>query len=185
MGIVRNLDSGGGGNDPPEPPAPKPKSKVRGGSPGLLTSTGGIFGTNFVVIAPIIDSVRGTGLYFTWNPFDFNSEEDTTYVFRQEEMQHARQVTIHKIVVTYRNLGKVKVTFSLSAYSNVNETFFSVPKTLVLGSIQADRKLYTKKIDLLINGERPYLTITRKANAGPLALTKVTLVGNANEEQLL
>jgi len=180
-------DSGGGGDGPPDPPPHPPKTKTpTGGSPGLLTSTGGLYGFNYVLVLPILNTKHNIGQFFTLDIEDFNCEEDVEYIFKQEEMQHLRQISVHRILVTYRDLGKVKVIFSVTTYSTESDKYTTKESKIVtLGSAKADKKLHGKKIDIAITGERPQLRLFRKAKDGPLAITKISMVGTAPEEQQL
>lgn len=187
-----NLDGGGRGgtNGPPSLPAPPPSRGTNpGGSPGLLTSTGGLFGLTGALFAPFLDSKTGANYALLFDPSDFNCEEDAFYDFKVEDINPGRSCDIHKLVVIYRNLGLVKVTFGVRAYLPLvkkdQDKFVTKTVTKMLGTKVPNFKLYTINIDLVVSGERPQVFMSRKADDGPLTIINVIMVGDAGETKLL
>jgi hypothetical protein len=181
---------GGGGG--------KKSGGTTGGSPGLLTSTGGITGLTGIFTIPFQDLLLNRFYFVTFDPTDFNCEEDVTYFFKQEDIEVGRVVTIHKVLIVYRMIGQVKFTLTLNGFlesvKSSNEdpsqtgrfVSKSVPVTfgLGLGKIP-DKKLHTRSVDIKLTCERPQISISRLANSGPLAITKVIMCGTADEGQQL
>jgi hypothetical protein len=174
----------------PGPPVPPPKKGVNpGGSPGLLTSTGGLFGLTGALYVPFFDSLNNIYHAVLLDSNDFNCEEDAFYYFKVEDVNIGRSCDIHKLVVVYRNLGIGKVTFGVGIYQPQAKTdalkFVTKTVTKSLGNISANKKLYTQNFDLVISGERPQAFFTRKANDGPISIVSVVMVGDAGETKLL
>jgi len=186
------LDGGGhgGGTNPPSPPSPPPpKGKNPGGSPGLLTSTGGLFGLTGALFAPFLNTKNGTNYALLLDPFDFNCEEDAFYDFKVEDVNIGRSCDIHKLVVIYRNIGQGKITFGVRVYQPQGKTdkekFIVKTVTKTLGTKKPNNKLYTQNIDLVVSGERPQAFMTRRADDGPISIVSVVMVGDAGELKLL
>ena len=185
--------------EPPYPPVPKPPNPGTGSSnsglsPGLITSTGGLFGTTGALLVPLRD-IR-TNVYYIgiWDPTNFNTEEDCYYYFRQENIKVNYAVSSYKAIIIYRNLGIVTVTFNITTFRkglttyNKNKatiqpgSYNTKSTTLVLGTSSADGKLYTLDVDIVNDGERPQFWFSRKANAGPLSIVSASIYGNADEK---
>src|SRR6266566_4881483 len=81
------LPEGGGGREPPEPGITKPlatNTSLIGNNPGLITSTGGLLGTNGLMLTPAFNQITNSSFLLTHNSSNFNCEEDAEYDFRQE-----------------------------------------------------------------------------------------------------
>jgi hypothetical protein len=186
-----NLDGGGrgGGMGSPGLPAPAPaKGKNPGGSPGLLTSTGGLFGLTGALFAPFLNTDSDTNYALLFDPSDFNCEEDAFYDFKVEDVNVGCSCTIHKLVVIYRNIGLVEVTFGVRVYQPLavgNKKFVTAKQTKVIGTKKPNFKLYTENFNVEASGERPQAFMFRKANKGPLSVVSVVMVGDAQEVKLL
>jgi hypothetical protein len=180
---------------PPNVTIPQKLKTVTGNSPGLLTSTGGLFGTIGALIVPVL-SLNNNKVYFcTIDPANFNCEEDCIYNFPQENIKVGYAISSYKIIVIYRNLGLVTVTFNLTVFRRGLTTYGgkkniatvtqgkynTESKTMILGSSKPDNQLYTIDFNIINSGDRPQLSILRKANAGPFSLISATLVGNLEE----
>lgn len=181
-----NIPPMGGKNSAPTNPGAS--------SPGLITSTGGLFGQAGLLLIPFFDFRSGKYYLATWDASNFNTEEDVFYYFRQENVKQDRAITNHKIVVTYRNLGIFTVTFFLTTFRKglttyedgvaieQQGTYHTVSKTLTLGTKNPDGKLYTIDFNLVNEGIRPQIYCDRKAMAGPMSITSVLLAGTMNED---
>lgn len=183
----------------PEPPAPKPPSNKGnspiGSSPGLLSSTGGLFGSDGLLLCPLVDNFSNAFYLGVWDPAIFDTEEDCIYNFPQENVKLNYAVSSYKLIVIYRNIGKVTVTFNLSGFrkglttyqNNIAQiqqgTYKTLSKTMILGNNPPDNLLYTIDFNIVNPGERPQVSILRKANKGPLSIVSVTLYGNADENE--
>jgi len=191
---LRPFDPSGGegsgtGGHPYNPPVGK--STIQG-SPGLLTSTGGLIGTNFALLMPVFDiKFQKTYLAFI-DSSDFNTEDDCFYTFRQEDVMINRKVSVHLLVVTYREIAKATFTIGVQVFMAETNSFkisskeVKIDKPLDKKAIFPSGSLKTKKIPIsVIAGERPQVFISRKADSGALAITRVMMVGKADEKDLM
>lgn len=190
MSIPVNVDGGpgGGGFTPPGNKPPLASKGPVGASPTLLTATGGLFGLNNALLAPFVDTRNGKNYFVIYDPTNFNCEDDCVYNFRLESLKPGRNIDVHKVMIEYRDLGPVKFYVSVTAtqYNKAlkKETMVTAPLKPVATVLKGkgDKKIHTTWIDLKVVGERPQLTILRKANDGPLSIARVLLVGNSSEE---
>lgn len=187
---------GGGGGGGYVGGGTKKSSATIGGSPGLLTSTGGLTGAVGACYQPFYNPHTKSYNISVIDPSDFNTEEDVNYYFPEPDAQAGvgRKVTVHKVILTYRELGKVTFTFHIEAY--ISETDSYITESVVVnidGKVNGkmrkglfpDKKIHTKKLSLIVTGERPEPWIFRAADAGPLSIIKVVLCGTSDEGQQL
>lgn len=162
------------------PSSPSSGGGVSGTNPGLLTSSGGLFGSTSNLLIPIFDPETNIKYIATFDPTDFNSEEDAEYRYRMEEITEGRLITVSRVRIVYRNLGVVKVTGQLSGlvYSPASKTWQVVgaKQTIVIGDDSKDLSLRTGYFDMIITMERPQFIYKRLANDGPLAIISTTLI---------
>ena len=194
-----------GGDDivfTPHPPFKPPvgTSTIQG-SPGLLTSTGGLLGVAPLLLVPTFDFQLQRNYLGVINPNDFNCEEDAAYFFREEEVQLERVVSIHKIILTYREIGAADFIVGVTVYNWQDDSYntktinvsIAPPilkdskdrKILRRRNVFPDNKIHTKRLSLVISGQRPQLFITRKAESGPLSIVRATIIGKADEMDIL
>lgn len=137
-----------------------------------ITTTGGLIGTDQVVLM----ALRSTQLdLFSMGFFDFedlNCEEVSEVKFRQEEILAGREVTVSRVRLVYRNLGKVEVEaiVETTQCSKNHKQFIGDDSPVLKG------KVMTAYFDLIATGERPQLTIRRTANSGALAIIKAQMI---------
>jgi hypothetical protein len=186
--MVSHFVPNGGGGGPFKPPVGK--STIRG-SPGLLTSTGGLFGTNFQLLMPLFDSVFGKTYLALINPDDNNCEEEAFYLFKQEDVMPSRTVSVHKLIVVYKELGPARFSVGIQVYIRKTNKFYQQSKLLRIKPRNdphapfPDGKLRELPVDLVIEGERPQVFISREANSGPLCITRIHMIGKADEKEVL
>jgi hypothetical protein len=186
--MSRALDGGsGGGGGGGNPPSPKPKAGPLGANPSLITATGGLFGTNNVLLVPFYDTRVNQSFFVLYDPTNFNCEDDCFYDFRLEDVQAAHNIDIHKVYFLYRDLGKVKFTVTVTAteFNRVTKKETTVSKSVQVTWGSGDNKLHSYFVDLKVVGERPQLHLFRKADAGPLAIVRAILIGHSDEGQIL
>ena len=190
--MTYNLDGQGHGGGGPGPrPAPAPKgSQSFGGSPGLLTSTGGLFGTSGALLIPYMDTRNDVFFAAIIDSNNFDCEDDAHYFFRQEDIQDDRYITINRQTITYREIGKATFTFGIQVYVDTIDDYKNVetiitikPKKGKLANKFPDKKLHTIKLDLVITGIRPQPYVKRMANSGPFSITKVRMIGDRPETE--
>jgi hypothetical protein len=188
QGFLPNGGGGGRGGGPFRPPVGKSTLK---GSPGLITSTGGLFGTNFNLLMPLFDTVFNKTYLALVDPDNNDTEEEAFYIFKQEDVMPSRVVSVHKLIVVYRELGPAKFSVGVQVYIRKANKFYQ--KSVALQIVDRkditapfpDRKLRELPVDLVIEGERPQVFIRRKANSGPLCITRIHMVGHADEKEVV
>ena len=175
----------GGGFKPPVG-----KSTIRG-SPGLVTSTGGLFGGSFKLLMPLFDSVFDKTYLALIDPDNNDCEEEAFYLFKQEDVMPGRTVSVHKLLVYYKEIGPAKFSVGVQVYIRKTNKFYqkSVPLQIKdRGDRTApfpDGRLRELPVDLVIEGERPQVFVRRRPNDGPLCVTRVHLIGKADEKSIL
>lgn len=183
-------DSGGGPGPGGGYQPPSGKTTIRG-SPGLLTSTGGLFGINSKLLMPLFDSVFAKTYLAFIDVSNNNSEEEAFYLFKQEDVMPSRTVSVHKLIVVYKELGPAKFTVGVQVYIRKVNKFFQKSVALQISDrhdITApfpDGRLRELPVDLVIEGERPQVFIRRLANSGPLCITRIHMIGHADEKEVI
>jgi hypothetical protein len=140
-------------------------------SPGLLTSTGALNGTNPILAFAFSDINIGNSFISIMDVTNFNCEEDCSYTYRVEDIIEGHKPTIRRARIRYRDLGLVKVTFTLTGENAVPLT-----STVNLGG-KADGKIKTAYADFVLTSLAMQLSLFRKAGDGPLSIISVTLEG--------
>ena len=178
---------GGPGPLPPPTPTPTPKQGTPGANPSLVTSTGGLFGFNNILLVPFYDIRLNRTYFIMYDPSNFNCEDDCVYNFRLEEVVAGREIDVHKVYLQYKDLGKVtfKVIVSATQYNKALKKETINSKTVVVTVGKGDGKIHSYFVDLKVVGERPQISIFRKGNAGPLSIVKVMLCGHSDEGEQL
>jgi len=184
------LPNGGthGGRNPYTPPSGKSTIK---GSPGLLTSTGGLAGASFKLLMPLFDSVFDKTYCALIDADNNDCEEESFYLFRQEDVMPGRICSVHKLLITYKELGVATFSIGVQVYLREPNKFYQnsvelkITKRNQKGMPFPDGKLRTIAADFVIEGERPQVFIRRKANSGPLAITRVHMIGKADQKDIL
>lgn len=181
------LEGGGNNNCPPQMnknPGGGTPGTTLGSNPALVTSSGGLFGNDSLLLVPYFNAVNNRYYIGYYDTTDYNCEEDAEYLFRQEDGIVGRDIIVSQVVLVYRNLGPVNVTFSLTAFSKIAQEFTTnISGITYLGTPAADGKLYTKRLDFGIVGERVETRIFRKAKAGILSIISLTLCGTIGEAE--
>lgn len=183
--FLRIFDSG---YDPPDPKTPVKKSGAStAANISLLTSTGGLIGTNLVLLTPFYNAISKKYYFTIYDSSNFDTEEDCVYNFKMEDVQSGRNIDIHKVYLQYRDIGKVKFTVTVFAtqYNKVKKTekIVSDFQEVSVGTKKGDGKIHSYFVDLKVTGERPQCVITRKAADGPLAIVMAKMIGDVSEEQ--
>lgn len=188
----------------PGPPIPRPPNinKITpsnpqlGTNPGLITSSGGLFGINGVLLTPVINNITGNSYILLMDPSNFNCEDDGEYDFPQEipprnAPQEGRDVTCHLIILKYREIGFAQFTINITTFEKDTDSFTSYPFVVNIPSKPLttkarktnfpDKRIHTLRIPINVPGERPQVTINFKGNSGAHSITSLVLCGNADE----
>lgn len=160
-------------------------SQSSGGLPpntnlSLLPVTGGLQGIEPALLVIGFDFIANNFLFYELDPTNFNCEEDVEYDFRVEEVEPGNQLTIHNILIRYRDLGVV--TFNV-IIQNADGVLVSKPYTV--GNTPPTNKIRTLKTDLLATGEALQIVVKRSAGKGPLAITKVRAWGSYGDGDII
>lgn len=155
------------------------------GSPGLITSTGGLFGDTGLLLVPFFDVKLGKNYLANWDSSNFDTEEDCTYFFKMEDLDVGRNIAIHKAVLVYRDIGRCRLTVGVTSYLATDDKYNTKSQTKFIGHKTPDLKLHTQDFNFVITGERPQLFVSRKANDGPFSAVSLTMVGHADEKEQL
>src|SRR5215831_15573547 len=100
--------------DPPtggHPTAPPVKTTKVAGSPGLITSTGGLVGAGEALVTPVLNMITGRSYIIEHFSSIFDPDEPVEYDFRQEANYdrfpgEGRSASFHRIVLKYREIGR-------------------------------------------------------------------------------
>lgn len=185
---------GGGGFNPPS-----------GGGSGagkgaivssLLTSTGGLTGTFGSLMTPAFDPITGKIYIITHDPSNFDCEEDAEYDYNQvvPPKYEGRDLTINQIILKYREIGKAKFNVNITVFKKELDDFVTtsilvnIPvKPITTNSRKKsfpDGRIHTVRLappNGVLQGERPQISYTRKADSGPFSITTVVLCGYMDE----
>lgn len=192
--ILPDPPSGGGGGGGGTGGGTGTGSKL-GTNPGLITSTGGLFGIDGELLTPVLNLTTGKSYVLLMDPDDFNCEEDAAYYFPQEippreAPQEGRDVTCHLIILKYRELGPAKFNVNVTVYVRNTDTFdtktvsVTIPPQGAKGNNPTtfpDKQIHTMYIPFRITGERPQAFVTSKGGSGAYSITSLTLCGNADQ----
>lgn len=178
---------GGGGYNPPI------KNTTGVTNPGLINSTGGLFGNTGLLLTPYVNIITGNCYVFVHDPNNFDCEESSEYDYPQvippeQAPQEGRNVSCHLIILKYREIGVCTFGINLTMYQKTKDIFTTKSFAVNIANTNKrasfpDNRIHTRFIGLtpVFTGERPYLSITRNANSGPYSVTKMILCGNADE----
>jgi hypothetical protein len=187
--------------EPPPPPSNPPKGNVSnkplGSSPGLLTSTGGLFGINGFLLTPVINNTTGKSYVLLMDPNNFNCEENCEYDFPQlipsvqgNPYQEGCDVNCHLIKLKYRELGVAQITINVTTFEKATDQFTSfpyvvnIPPKVLQGNRKGsfpDKRIHTLFIPINVPGERPQVTLNSVGSSGPYSIVSLSLCGNADE----
>lgn len=182
----RSLDGGGenigtGGREGGGVPGTVTGSSGGGGLP--VNENGGVFGTTWYLFVPV-QAVIGGLCYVGF--YDIASHNDPVdgfhYAYRIEDVIPDQTPTVNRVILTYRDLGLAKLTFTLRA-SNDDGEVISATTEVQIGNAIPTGALLTRQVNISITGFRPQLTITRNANDGPACIVAITMKGECEEEQ--
>ncbi len=177
---------------PRVPPYPGgiPQIPSGGNLPGAPTtflpqSNGGVFASKKMALFPCFNASDNTSEFMGFDPtqgFD-DPVNPSSYNFRVEDFLPYRTATVRRIIVTYTDLGQVTAVFTLTG-CNDNGAVVSISAAKVLGNEIPTQAILTLSVDLLLTAMNQQLNISRAADAGPLSLTKVWLIGEVEEVKL-
>lgn len=157
----------------------------------MSQSNGGISQLASIAMMPMQNAATGVCALYAFDPlFGFNDPvSGSSHTFKIEEIQHGRTPTVKGLILTYRNLGVVTVTFTIAGNNDAGEPS-SASLTATIGSVTPTNKLITTVFNsqsvastFPISIMNPQLTMFRAPNAGPLSITKITLYGRVERAE--
>jgi hypothetical protein len=124
------------------------------------------------------------GLYAFDPSLGFNDlVNPANYFFKVEEVIPGRTPTVSHIIVSYRDLGLVTVTFTLTGTNDLQQ-IISNSVTVVLGNrVPTGRIMTINTIGLSLTGQNLQLSFNKAPGAGSLALVKILLVGTVEHSE--
>lgn len=156
------------------------------GSPGAITSTGGLFGVGPILAYPVFDVIQQTSYIAILDVTNFNCEEPAFYFFRIEDIVEGHKPTIRRIRIRYRDLGICKVTFAvIGENSQIPSKDNQQLEDITLGTQAADGRIKTAYASIVLTDWAMQCYIVRDANKGPLDIISVTLLGVEGDEDEL
>ena len=135
----------------------------------------------------MVNANTGAAGLYTFDPtLGFNDPSNpSNYSFKVEPVAAGATPTVSKIIVTYRDLGLVTVTFTLTATTD-DQKIVSNSVTVILGNLIPTGRIMTRNdIGLTLTGQNLQLSLSRAANAGSLALVELVLVGRLDPSEMI
>jgi hypothetical protein len=115
---------------------------------------------------------------FQFDVTNFNDANSPSFYFwKVEEIIAGRTPTCNRQMITYRDLGVVTATFTLSGYDQSAQTPVLQQSTQTLGTVAATQKLCTLLLGMTLTAQNLQFSVARAANAGPLSIARVRLEG--------
>lgn len=109
--------------------------------------------------------------------------DNTTYVFRMEEIQPNRVPTVRRVILEYRDLGICNVNCLITGTNDKGEVIF-VSNQQKIGNTIPTGTILTSFFDITLTAFRPQVAFTRSPGSGPLAIISTTLIGESEQVTL-
>ena len=174
----------------PPYPGGTPQIPTGGNLPGTPSvyvppSNGGVLATSKMALFPCFNATENQSQFMAFDPTQgFNDMVNpSSYNFKVEEVQPYRTPTVRRVIVSYTDLGQVTVVFTMTGCNDLQQVV-SVSKSQVLGNEEPTNGILTQKVDISLTAMNQQLNISRAANAGPLSITKVWIIGEYEEVKL-
>lgn len=145
----------------------------------MSQSNGGINQTSRISAYPMTSIVTGQTALYAYDPgLGYNDPSNpSNYFYKVEEVVPGKTPSTNDLIVYYRDLGLVTVTFTVTATLD-DQTIVSNSAKVTLGNqVATGRIMMRASIGLSITGQCLQLSWSRAANAGNLALVKLILCG--------
>ena len=160
---------------------PGPQAK----SVNIPTSNGGVFAQQQIALFPCYSVNNNRYEYHTFDPTQgFNDPNASSeYHWRVEQVAPYRQATVRRIILTYRDLGQVAVTFTVTG-SNDMQQVVSSSTSLGFGNAIPTGRLMTVPVNILLTALNPQVSVLRDKNEGPLSIAQIVVIGEVEETEL-
>ena len=156
-----------------------------GKSINVPASNGGVFAQRQVALFPCFSIANNRTEYHAFDPaMGFNDPlAASSYSWRVEQIKPYRQASIRRIIVCYRDLGRVSVTFTVKGSDDFGNVI-STSTAIGWGSPSPTNRLFMIAVDLVFTGQLPQLSVLREANAGPVSIVQAVLIGECETNTL-
>ena len=190
-------------NNPIRPPTGPPYPKGGGGSTptagtrssgfvNIPVSNGGVFAQAQIALYPCFNINTQQVEFHAWDPTQgFNDPlASSEYFWRYEQIPGIqgssggyRSPTIRRLIVTYRDLGQVTTTWTITGSNDLGQV---VSKSVGVswGNKVPTLRLMTTKVDIMFTCIMPQISVFRDKNAGPLSIAQMFPVGTVEETQV-
>lgn len=187
----------------PKPPLGPPFPKGGGGSTptagtrstgfvNIPASNGGVFAQAQIALYPCFNVNTQQVEFHAWDPTQGYNDPlaSSEYFWRYEQIPGMegssggyRQPTIRRLIVTYRDLGQVTTTWTITV-SNDQGQVKSNSVSIGWGNKIPTGRLMTTAIDIVMTGMMPQISVFRDKNAGPLSIAQMFPVGEVETTRL-
>lgn len=138
-----------------------------------------------ILLIPFVQnpaSAEGATDMFTFDVTNFNDTQSAGfYTWKMEDVMAGRTPTIREVYVSYRDLGKAQVTFTLTGTNDLQE-IVSETVTLEIGNVSPTGRIMTVNSGIpSLTGQNLQLRMDRAANGGPVSITKIRCEGTIEE----
>ncbi len=158
----------------------------------LPSSFGGVFALSQVTLYPCLNIVTGLSEYRTFDVTQPANDpaNPSSYSWKVEQFKAYRNPTIRKILWTFKDVGQVSVTWTLTG-TNENQQVVTAQTSLGVGNAAPTMAIMTVGIDVFgSSGQSGFtamnmqLSVSKAPGAGPLSVLKVVLVGEIEDNVL-
>ena len=135
----------------------------------------------------MLNVVTGVAGLYAFDPtIGFNDlNNPANYSFKVEQIAPGATPTVSKLIVTYRDLGLVTVTFGLVGTTD-DQKVVGNSTTVILGNLVATGKIMTRNdIGLTLTAQNMQLSLSRLKGAGNLSIVSLVLCGKVDPSEML
>jgi hypothetical protein len=184
---------------PNGPPFPKggggstPTAGTRSsGFVNIPVSNGGVFAQGQIALYPCFNINTQQVEFHAFDPTQGYNDPlaSSEYFWRYEKIQGMegssggyRQPTIRRLIVTYRDLGQVTTTWTITGSNDLGKVV-SNSVSVGWGNKVPTGRLMTTAINIVLTCMMPQISVFRDKNAGPLSIAQMFPVGTIEETKL-
>jgi hypothetical protein len=177
--------NGGGGSTPTA-------GTRSSGFVNIPVSNGGVFAQAQIALYPCFNINTQQVEFHAWDPTQgFNDPlASSEYFWRYEQIPGMegssggfRQPTIRRLIVTFRDLGQVTTTWTITGSNDLGQV---VSKSVGIGwgNKVPTFRLMTVAINIVLTCMMPQISVFRDKNAGPLSIAQMFPVGEVEATKL-
>jgi hypothetical protein len=146
-------------------------------------SNGGVFGHQNAALFPCQSILDGSTSYYAFDPTQGFDDPNTIckYSWRVEQAGvPGVQFTIRRLLVTYRDLGRVSLRFTLTGGNDIGGVV-SNSVAVAWGNKTATNQLFTTLVSLTNTALDQQLSVVKMGGEGPLSIAQVIMVTDQPE----